>query len=70
MQWGRARVFEDSGVRVHILPHVNTGGVWAPITPTSTIDELFTLDVCGDAAQLLADLKERYVGKPYSEWDV
>ena len=68
-QWGTCKT--ENGFKV--IPHVNTAG-FAPATYGSVIDEVYILDYdkniysCDDALKYRNDLRDRFVGKLYSEW--
>jgi hypothetical protein len=71
-QWGEPTRFADEYSMIRALPHVDTGGVFAPITATSRIDVIVLTDVnrgtWPDANALLERVKANYVGTLYAEW--
>lgn len=65
-QWGKNKTVSGA----LFAPHVTTK-TFEPGTPGSLIDDIFLMSDGGDQTQaerVLAELKEKYVGKPYSTW--
>ena len=68
-QWGTCKT--EKGFKS--IPHVNSTG-FAPVTNDSMVDEIYILDYdknvhsFDDALKYRNDLRDRFVGKPYSEW--
>ena len=71
-QWGEAAWFEGKSAKIRVLPHVDTVGVFAPITAESKIDQVQLIDIMrGDdreAHELLVLIATEYVGTLYVDW--
>ncbi len=69
--WGDERVFRQGDTRVRMLPHVDTGETWHRVGEPlpGTIDQVVLIDARGPQADALAaDVRHRFVGRPYSDW--
>jgi hypothetical protein len=67
-QWGSVRSFkDDAGGTIRVLAHVKTD-VWEKAEPHHIVDKLLLIDGGAAAATVLANLNNRYVGRPYQEW--
>jgi hypothetical protein len=70
-QWGGVRHFTNGlGSNIRVIAHVSTKG-FDKIAPDSLIDDLILTRVDGsneDCFILFNNIKERFVGKPYTTW--
>jgi hypothetical protein len=71
-QWGTERSFVTDDIVIRVIADVDTGSnTFAPLVEDSVVHDLILTHVTGprDAVMaFLATLKDRYVGKSYSEW--
>jgi len=71
IHWGDERVFRLGDARVRMMPRVDTGDTWQPGGEplVGTIDQVVLIDARGTQADALeADVRQRFVGRPYSDW--
>ncbi len=69
-QWGFTNQYKRGTTSIRVIAHVATE-CFDSITQASLISELMMINLDGNidvARAMLADLKIRFVGKPYSEW--
>lgn len=65
-QWGKTITVGGAA----FVPHVSTAA-WSELRGGCQVDEVILLDSGADregAIRRLGSLKQRFVGKPYSEW--
>lgn len=70
-QWGEKRRFVSSTAEIEVIPNVDTGGAFDPLTYDSKIDSLQLMNVEGDRAeaeQVFERVKAFYTGLPYVSW--
>lgn len=69
-QWGDTGYFALGTSKLQAVPAVDTGSAFNPIGSDGMIRDVISIHMTGDEASvLLADVKERFVGKSYREWE-